>query len=118
MYIFCILREKYEKSTRYVRDMYERNKEIERSFGMIEDDPFGTSKMVINILVDIDLLSLDLHFLVKADTNHHELKRKIDLLHRKISKLCLYSDFISNACIKFESDKSIDNTTDTIIKYV
>lgn len=79
---------------------------------MVEKDPFSTSKMVMNALTEIDLLSLDLHYLAKADGTLNELKGKIDLLQKKISNLCLYSDFIGNACITFEADKPAGKTTE------
>ena len=76
---------------------------------MTNNEPFAISKTVIDALTDIDLLSLDLHYSAKSDEAYETLKKKIELLQEKISKLCLYSEYIGNACIKLEADKPIGN---------
>ena len=79
---------------------------------MSNTEPFCVSKTVINALTDIDLLSLDLHYSAEADEAYENLKRKIKVLHEKIQRLCLYSEYIGNACIILETEKPLDTTTD------
>ena len=79
---------------------------------MSNTEPFNVSKTIINALTDIDLLSLDLHYSAKSDEAYETLKKKIELLQAKISRLCLYSDYIGNACIKLEADKPLTHASE------